>query len=272
MIQKALGIESKSSLARFRCQISAYLTMNVMREILRIKSAFLSAIKPWVFAFALILLVGLTLNLGARTLHADEADILVTEPQWIQTKGLAGVSRPGLFLASDQTLYLIAKTGLYRLTEEVDEWTLINSGGPNQQFDPIMAERGDTLYLLTSNELLASTDRGRTWEVLGKRPKGRAVALVIADGPRERSPQHVDMTMYLVFQTEIFRSEDGGKQWVADWRRVCEPIVTPEARRLLASEFTTLLPLITSSLLARTTSSLSERVADFFGLPAAGKK
>ena len=229
MIQKALGIESKSSLARFRCQISAYLTMNVMREILRIKSAFLSSIKPWVFAFALILLVGLTLNLGARTLHADEADILVTEPQWIQTKGLAGVSRPGLFLASDQTLYLIAKIGLYRLTEEADEWTLINSGGPNRQFDQIMAERADALYLLTPDELLASTDRGRTWEVLGKRPKGRAVALVIADGPRERSPQHVDMTMYLVFQTEIFRSEDGGKQWVVIGEGL-RTDSTPEAR------------------------------------------
>ena len=229
MIQKALGIESKSSLARFRCQISAYLTENVMQEISRIKSLFLSVSKGPVIIFASLLLVSLTVEFGARTLHADEADVLVTEPQWIQTKGLAGVSRPGLFLASDQTLYLIAKTGLYRLTEEVDEWTLINSGGPNQQFDPIMAERGDTLYLLTSNELLASTDRGRTWEVLGKRPKGRAVALVIADGPRERSPQHVDMTMYLVFQTEVFRSEDGGKQWVAIGESLRSDVAPEEA-------------------------------------------
>ena len=136
MIQKALGIESKSSLARFRCQISAYLTENVMQEISRIKSLFLSVSKGPVIIFASLLLVSLTVEFGARTLHADEADVLVTEPQWIQTKGLAGVSRPGLFLASDQTLYLIAKTGLYRLTEEVDEWTLINSGGPNRQFDP----------------------------------------------------------------------------------------------------------------------------------------
>ena len=228
MIEKILSIESKTSLARFRSQVSAYL-MNVMREIFRIKSAFLSMNKPWVFTFALVLLVSLTLNFDARTLHADEAGISVTEPQWIQTKGLGGVSRPGLFLASDQTLYLIAKTGLYRLTEEADEWTLINSGGPNQQLDPIMVERGDTLYLLTPNELLASTDRGRTWEVLGKRPKGRAVALVIADGPREHSPQHVDMTMYLVFQTEIFRSEDGGKQWVAIGEGL-RTDSTPEAR------------------------------------------
>ena len=229
MIEKIRSIESKTSLARLRSQTSLYLTMNVMREILRLKSTFLSVSKPSVFTFAVVLLVSLTLNFGVPALHADEADVLVTEPQWIQTKGLGGVSRPGLFLASDQTLYLIAKTGLYRLTDQADEWTLINSGGPNRQFDQIMAERGDALYLLTPDELLASTDRGRTWEVLGKRPKGRVVALVIADGPRERSPQHVDMTMYLVFQTEVFRSEDGGKQWVAIGESL-RTDSTPEAR------------------------------------------
>ena len=196
---------------------------------IKIKSAFLSVSKPCVFTFALVLLVSLTFNFGARTLHADEADVLVTEPQWIQTKGLGGVSRPGLFLASDQTLYLIAKTGLYRLTEEADEWTLINSGGPSRQFDQIMAERGDALYLLTPDELLASTDRGKTWDILGNRPEGSAVALVVADAPRERSPQSVDMTMFLVLRTEVFRSEDGGKQWVAIGEGL-RTDSTPEAR------------------------------------------
>ena len=229
MIQKALDVESKTLLARFRAQVSAYLTMNVRRDILRIKSVFLSVSTPWVFTFALGLLVGLTFNFGVRTLHADETDVLVTEPQWIQTKGLGGVSRPGLFLASDRTLYLIARTDLYRLTEEADEWTLINSVGPNRQFDRVMAEREGVLYLLTPDELLTSIDRGRTWEALGKRPKGHAVALVIADGTRERSPQPVNMTMYLVFQTEVFRSEDGGQQWeaIGDGLRTDS---TPEAR------------------------------------------
>ncbi len=202
---------------------------NVMQEIHRIKSVLLSMSKLRVLALTSILLTSLLMWFGVPVLQAEETDVLVTEPQWIQTKGLGGVSRPGLFLASDQTLYLMAKTGLYRLTEEADEWTLINSGGPNRQFDPIMAERGDALYLLTPDELLVSTDRGRTWEALGKRPKGHAVALVIADGTRERSPQHVDMTMYLVLETEVFRSEDGGKQWVAIGEGL-RTDSTPEAR------------------------------------------
>ena len=134
--------------------------------------------------------------------QADETDLPAATPQWIQTKGPGGVSRAGLFLASDRTLYAITKTGLHRLRETADAWTLVSASGPNQEFDPVMAEYGDTLYLLTLDELLVSVDTGKTWNSLGVRPQGRAVALIITD-----------TAMYLVLQTEIFRSEDVGNQW-----------------------------------------------------------
>ena len=134
--------------------------------------------------------------------QADETDLSTAKPEWIQTKGPGGVSSAGLFLTSDQTLYAITKTGLYRLTEAADAWTFVSASGPNREFDPIMAERDDTLYLLTPNELLASTDEGKTWNTLGARPEGYAVALVTTD-----------TAIYLVLKTEIFRSEDVGKQW-----------------------------------------------------------
>ena len=134
--------------------------------------------------------------------QADEVDLPAAKPQWIQTKGPGGVSSAGLFLAPDQTLYAITKTGLYQLTEEADAWTLVSASGPNREFNSVMAERDDTLYLLTSNELLVSIDDGKTWNSLGARPQGRAVALIITD-----------MAMYLVLQTEVFRSEDVGHRW-----------------------------------------------------------
>ena len=134
--------------------------------------------------------------------QADEIDLPAAKPEWIQTKGPGGVSNAGLFLTSDRTLYAITKTGLYRLTEEADAWTFVSASGPNQEFDPVMAERGDTLYLLTPNELLTSTDKGKTWNSLGARPQGRAVALIVTD-----------MAMYLVLQTKVFRSADVGNQW-----------------------------------------------------------
>ena len=134
--------------------------------------------------------------------QADESDLPAAKPQWVQTKGPGGVSSAGLFLASDRTLYAIAKTGLYRLTETADAWTLVSASGPNRKFNRVMAERDGNLYLLTPNELLVSTDEGKTWNSLGARPEGRAIALAITD-----------TAMYLVLQTEVFRSEDVGNQW-----------------------------------------------------------
>ena len=136
--------------------------------------------------------------------QADETDLPAAKSEWIQTKGPGGVSSAGLFLASDRTLYAIAKTGLYRLTEKADAWTLVSASGPNREFNSVMAERDDTLYLLTSNELLVSIDDGKTWNSLGARPQGHAVALVVTD-----------TAMYLILKTEVFRfrSEDAGKPW-----------------------------------------------------------
>ena len=151
--------------------------------------------------------------LFVAAVQADEANVPVPEPQWIQTMVPGGISSPGFFLASDRTLYLVAKTELYQLAEKADTWTLVSSSDPNWQFDPIMAERGDTLYILTPNKVLVSSDRSETWDSLGERPEGRAVALAITDAHRERNPRNADMTMYLVLRTEVFRSEDAGKQW-----------------------------------------------------------
>ena len=136
------------------------------------------------------------------TEQTDGKDISTAKPQWIQTKGPGNVSGPGLFLTSDKSLYAIAKTGLYRLTEKRDAWTFVSTSSPNREFDPVMAERGDTLYFLTSDELLVSTDGGKTLNALSARPEGRTVALVMTD-----------TAMYLVLKTEIFRSDDFGKQW-----------------------------------------------------------
>ena len=147
------------------------------------------------------------------TLPPKEADAPAAKPQWIQANGTGEVSYPGLFLAADQSLYAVAKAGLYRFTPQADIWTLLSSSGPKREFSKVMTEYRDTLYLLTSDELLVSTDKGKTWSVLGSRPEGRPVALVITDGTQERKPRNADMTMYLVLRTEVFRSQDAGKQW-----------------------------------------------------------
>ena len=146
------------------------------------------------------------------TLSPKDADAPAAKPQWVQTGGTGEVSDPRLFLAADQSLYAVTKAGLYRFTPQMDAWTLVSASGPKQEFN-IITEYRDTLYLLTSDELLVSTDNGKTWRVLGARPEGRPVALVITDGTQQHKPGNADMTMYLVLRTEVFRSQDAGKQW-----------------------------------------------------------
>ncbi len=135
----------------------------------------------------------------------EPPDISDIKSQWIPMGGPEGTSggRAGLFATSKRALYAVAARGIYRLTADEKTWTLICESTPTRQFQTPMAERGDTLYVLTADELLASTDEGKTWDVVGSRPEGRAYALLATDE-----------ALYLIFEKHIFRSDDAGKSWI----------------------------------------------------------
>ena len=140
---------------------------------------------------------------------ADPSDQLqkpaIIKSRWIPMGGPEGTSggRVGLFATAKRTLYAVAARGIYRLTEDENAWTLICESTPTHQFQMPMAERDDTLYVLTPDELLASTDAGKTWDSVGTRPEGRAFELLITDE-----------AFYLVFEKHIFRSDNAGKSWI----------------------------------------------------------
>ena len=150
-------------------------------------------------------------NRGADTFQviADQSDqpekSTISKSPWMQMGGPEGTSggRAGLFATSNRTLYAVAARGIYRLTEAENAWTLICESTPTQRFQTPMAERGDILYVLTADELLASSDAGKTWDTVGSRPEGRALELLVTDE-----------AFYLVFEKHIFRSDDVGKTWI----------------------------------------------------------
>ena len=150
-------------------------------------------------------------NRGAHALQviADQSDpsekpAIIKSP-WMPMGGPEGTSggRVGLFATSNRTLYAVAARGIYRLTDDENAWTLICESTPTRQFQMPIAERDDTLYVLTPDELLASTDAGKTWGSVGTRPEGRAFELLTTDE-----------AFYLVFEKDIFRSDDAGKSWI----------------------------------------------------------
>ncbi len=152
-----------------------------------------------------------------RLLAAAQADTVErrqTEPQWIQKKGPVGGGVSNLFVSAQKEVYAIGNVGLYRLTgDDKSEWTLINDSLPSIYAAKSMAERDDTLYILSKADVLKSTDNGVTWETLGERPKGYAVALLITDPTQMSRALNTQIEMYLVLENGVFRSTDAGNTW-----------------------------------------------------------
>ena len=130
-----------------------------------------------------------------------------TKQQWVQVSGpKKGRSVSNLLASSWGDVYAASRIGIYKLVPDASAWTLVSPLPPEASTDNHriqMAERNDTLYLVFSNGVFASKDRGETWTKLGDRPKGVVIGLVITDD-----------ALYLAFRDEgIFRSTNVGKEW-----------------------------------------------------------
>ena len=133
--------------------------------------------------------------------------------QWTRTNGPQGGNVFDLFVAAGRTLYAAAPTGIYRLALDATTWTRINMSIPSGRFRMPMAEYGDTLYIVSTDEIFASTDNGETWKVFCSRPAGHAVGLIVMNKTDVHSSQPRPV-MYLALQTKgVFRSTDAGVQW-----------------------------------------------------------
>ena len=136
--------------------------------------------------------------------HSD--DLMEDIMNWIQT------NEPGirhavntLSVTSDKTLYaVIGDKSTYKLPVDAEAWQLVNADFPRQDShdnSPIVAHN-DTLYIVSSHELFASTDDGATWHSIGPCPEGHIRELMIAEE-----------TFYLCLDKGIFRSDDAGNSW-----------------------------------------------------------
>ncbi len=131
--------------------------------------------------------------------------------QWKQANAPGFGPVFGLFASSENDIYAASHLGIYRLTPDASTWAFISPAAavnlPTdfRDYNTIpMAQKDDTLYLVSGNGLFSSSNNGETWTSLGDRPKGAAMGLAITDE-----------AFYLALRNDgIFRSEDRGKQWV----------------------------------------------------------
>ena len=135
------------------------------------------------------------------------------DSRWARTNRPDGGNVFDIFVASGRTLYAATPTGIYRLAPDATAWTLVNTSIPIGNYRMPMAEHGDTVYIVSTDEIFASTDNGETWNVLCSRPKGHAVGLTITnEAPGHTS--HPRPVMYLALHSKgVFRSTDAGAQW-----------------------------------------------------------
>ena len=133
--------------------------------------------------------------------------------QWIQGSAPPGGRVRDIFATSEGTIYAVAPTGIYRLGTDGTAWTRINADIPIGKSLMPMAEHSGSLYIVSTDEIFTSDDKGETWKTIGPRPKGHAIGFIITDAAQARSSQ-VRRTMYLALRDEgIYRSTDGGTQW-----------------------------------------------------------
>ena len=131
-----------------------------------------------------------------------EKEPLPTPQQWKPASVPATGPVGGLLVSSNGDIYAASRLGIYRLTPDTRAWTFLSPTNFKAPVIP-MTEQNGTLYLVSDDEVLISTHRGETWEPVGNRPEGVAIALAVTDE-----------TLYLLLRDKgVFRSEDRGQQW-----------------------------------------------------------
>ena len=133
--------------------------------------------------------------------------------QWTQTNGPYGGTVFNIFVAPERTLYAAGSSGIYRREADATAWTLINTEVRSDRLQMPMAAHGDTLYVVSADNIFTSVNKGETWQVFCSRPKGSPIEFVIMDemdGDTSRS----GIVMYLALQDKgVFRSTAAGTQW-----------------------------------------------------------
>ena len=156
---------------------------------------------------------GMEFSEATLTTHSQEDLRTFSATQWGQTDAPPGGRVHDIYTVSDGTTFAISKRGLYKLETDTSTWRYLNTGIPmDESLMPVMENSG-TLYIVSTNEIFASADKGETWRAFCVRPRGDAIGFIITDKPETRGSE-AGMTMYLALRDEgVFQSIDNGVKW-----------------------------------------------------------
>ena len=144
--------------------------------------------------------------------QTEGEDVSVSKQQWVQAEPARGTSLTTVFSTPEDELSVVdGDMNIHKLSADGKKWQSISE---MRSLDTYWAARSigakwnDTFYVVPSDQLFASTDGGKTWDLLyswqEEKQYWKPVELVLTD-----------QAFYLAFKNGIFRSEDGGKTWEA---------------------------------------------------------
>lgn len=168
---------------------------------------------------------GLTLKLGVMVVFksTDGGVNWTVSPGLLNNNPLyALIFSPGY--SQDQTVFAAGQTGLFMSTDGANSWTTLSSDSlVNMTLSPNFA-KDNTLYVLTKgNEILRSTNRGKTLiQITAPTPLTAGISFIAV------SPNFAADHTLLVGTGEngIFRSSNGGGKWTSVTSGLTLPRVT----------------------------------------------
>ena len=148
--------------------------------------------------------------LAAAETNGEVRDVSNRQQEWIGYERSVMAGAESLLSTPEGDLYTLTTDGhLYILKNHEEAWKHVidisSLGNDWWGAQPQLAEWNDTLYIALTNELYASKDDGKTWNLLHSWIE-----------EKDWYPSELVLTermFYIVFQEEAFRSEDQGKTW-----------------------------------------------------------
>ena len=139
--------------------------------------------------------------------QSDGEDVSVSKQQWIQAEPIKGSPLMSILGTPEGDIYVLGEElSLYKLPANGKRWQHISDiHSPEISWAPRppIAKWKNTLYMIPYNDLYASKDDGKTWDLVHSWPE--------EFGPRELILS--EHAFYVAFRSGIFRSVDNGKTW-----------------------------------------------------------
>ena len=154
---------------------------------------------------------GVQVSESVLAANAQGESLSPSAAQWAQATGPRGGPVLDVFATSQGMLYAFSPTGTYRLAANTTTWMPVDVDASTEGLRIPMTEHQGTLYIVSTDTVLASTDNGETWHTFCTRPEGNAIGFIIVDRIQGTGP---GLTMYLALRNKgVFHSTDAGEQW-----------------------------------------------------------